>query len=130
MEKWRLLDTGVLTGAQNMTLDDTILECRADDQTPNTLRFLQFDPATVLVGYHQAVEQEARIDYCQRNGVEINRRITGGGAILFTPTCLGWELFADKTAPGISDLRYDLDKLATLVCSGTVAGLKRLEVDA
>ncbi|MHA1927025.1 MAG: lipoyl protein ligase domain-containing protein [Candidatus Thorarchaeota archaeon] len=130
MEKWRLLDTGVLNAAQNMALDDAILECRADDLTPNTLRFLQFDPSAVLVGFHQSVSQETRSDYCKRNGVDINRRITGGGAILFTPTCLGWELFADKATPGISGLKRDLDKLAGLVCSGTVAGLKRLGVDA
>ncbi|MHA1937880.1 MAG: lipoate--protein ligase family protein, partial [Candidatus Thorarchaeota archaeon] len=101
MTEWRLLDTGVLSGAQNMALDDALLECRAENETPNTLRFLQFNPSTVLVGYHQSVEQEARIDFCRENGVDINRRITGGGAILFTPSCLGWEIFADKEAPEV-----------------------------
>ena len=50
MTEWRLLDTGVLTGAQNMALDDVILECRSENRTPNTVRFLQFDPPTALVG--------------------------------------------------------------------------------
>ncbi len=128
--RWRLLDTGVLTGAENMALDDVILECHADGKSPNTLRFLQFSPPTALVGYHQSVEQEIRVDFCRRNGVDINRRITGGGAILFTPTCLGWELYAEKSAPGIHDLRLDLDRLARRICSATVRGLKRLGVDA
>jgi lipoate-protein ligase A len=130
MTEWRLLDTGVLTGAQNMALDDVILECRSENKTPNTVRFLQFDPPTALVGYHQSIEQEIRVDYCQRHGVDINRRITGGGAILFTPTCLGWEIFADKSAPGISELRRDLDRLARFVCSGAVSSLRRLGVEA
>ncbi|MCK4483855.1 MAG: lipoate--protein ligase family protein, partial [Candidatus Thorarchaeota archaeon] len=60
MTEWRLLDTGVLTGAQNMALDDVILECRSENKTPNTVRFLQFDPPTALVGYHQSIEQEIR----------------------------------------------------------------------
>jgi len=129
-ERWRLLDTGVLTGAENMALDDVVLECRDQGKTPNTLRFLQFNPPTVLVGYHQSVRQEVRIDYCKRNGVDINRRITGGGAILFTPTCLGWEIYADKTASGIGDLKRDLDRLARRICNGAVAGLRRLGVNA
>ncbi|MHA1770325.1 MAG: lipoyl protein ligase domain-containing protein [Candidatus Thorarchaeota archaeon] len=130
IDKWRLLDTGVLSGAENMALDDVILECKSQGKTPNTLRFLQFNPATVLVGYHQSVKQEVRLEYCQRNGVEVNRRITGGGTILFTPTCLGWEIFADKTAEGIKELRRDLDRLARRICNGAVGGLHRLGVDA
>ncbi|MBY8997526.1 MAG: DUF116 domain-containing protein [Candidatus Thorarchaeota archaeon] len=130
MSDWRLLDTGVLSGAENMAMDDAILECRAEKGTPNTLRFLQFKPSTVLVGYHQSVEQEVRLPFCIDNNVDINRRITGGGTILFTPTCLGWEIFADKTAQGVNELRKDLGKLAELICSGTVAGLKKFGVDA
>ncbi|MDF1538114.1 MAG: DUF116 domain-containing protein [Candidatus Thorarchaeota archaeon] len=130
MKKWRLLDTGIKTGSENMALDDAILECKSLENTPSTLRFLQFDPAAVLVGFHQSIAQEVRLDYCEKYGVDVNRRITGGGAILFTPTCLGWEIFADKSTPGINELRYDLDKLARLVCSGTVAGLRRLGVEA
>ena len=130
LSDWRLLDTGVLSGAENMAMDDAILECRAEMDTPNTLRFLQFKPSTVLVGYHQSVEQEVRVPFCVDNNVEINRRITGGGTILFTPTCLGWEIFADKTAQGVSELRKDLGRLAELICGGTVAGLKKLGVDA
>jgi len=130
LSDWRLLDTGVLTGAENMALDDAILECRAEMQTPNTLRFLQFKPSTVLVGYHQSVEQEVRVPFCSDNGVEVNRRITGGGTILFTPTCLGWEIFADKTAQGLNDLRKDLGKLAQFISDGAIRGLKKLGVEA
>ncbi len=130
MTRWRLLDTGVLTGAQNMALDDVILECKSEGKTPNTFRFLQFNPSAALVGYHQSIEQEIRLDYVSRNNIDINRRITGGGAILFTPTCLGWEVFADKSTPGIDDLRYDLERLARKVCSGAVRALNALGVDA
>ncbi|MFQ5833773.1 MAG: biotin/lipoate A/B protein ligase family protein [Candidatus Thorarchaeota archaeon] len=124
------MDTGVLTGAENMTLDDVILDCRSENESPNTMRFLQFNPGTVLIGYHQSVNQEVRVDYCREHGVDINRRITGGGAILFTPTCLGWEIFADKSASKVGELRRDLGRLARFVCQGAVAGLQRLGVNA
>jgi len=128
--KWRLLDTGVLTGAQNMALDDTLLECHSQGVSPNTVRFLQFRPSAALLGYHQSAEQEIRIDYCKRNGVDINRRITGGGTVLFSPTCLGWEIYADKKTPRIKNLGRDLDRLSRMVCSAAVEGLKTLGVEA
>ncbi len=130
MREWRLLDTGVKTGAENMALDDAILECRALGHTPDTLRFLQFSPPTVLVGFHQSIAQEVRLDYCKAHGIDVNRRITGGGAILFTPSCLGWEIFGDRDSPVVGELRRDLDELARVICTGTIAGLKRLGVEA
>ena len=48
MEKWTLLDTGVLTAAENCALDEVILTCRNKGLIPNTLRFLQFFPNAVL----------------------------------------------------------------------------------
>ncbi|NWF96933.1 MAG: DUF116 domain-containing protein [Candidatus Thorarchaeota archaeon] len=130
MREWRLLDTGFLSGAQNMALDDTLLECHSQGLSPNTVRFLQFRPSVALVGYHQSVEQEIRVDYCKRSGVDINRRITGGGTVLFTPKCLGWEIYADKRTPAVKSFGRDLDRLSRMVCSATVKGLRSLGLEA
>jgi len=81
METWRLLDTGARSGAENMALDETFLELKAGEKIPPTLRFLQFSSPTVLVGHHQSVEEEVRLDYCKSQRIEINRRLTGGGAL-------------------------------------------------
>ena len=72
MEEWRLLDTGRLNAAENMALDDVILECRAKDLILNTIRFLQFDPPAALVGYHQDVEQDliGSLRLCRSDGFE------------------------------------------------------------
>ena len=81
METWRLLDTGARSGAENMALDEVLLELKAGEKIPPTLRLLQFSSPTVLVGHHQTVEEEERHDYCKRRGIEINRGLTGGGAL-------------------------------------------------
>src|SRR4030042_3893838 len=81
METWRILDTGPRTAAENMALDEALLELKAERRIPHTLRFLQFSNPTVLVGHHQSVEEEVRLDYCRTQGIEINRRLTGGGAL-------------------------------------------------
>jgi lipoate-protein ligase A len=127
IDNWRLLDTGVHTATENMALDEAILYARSKNQIPNTIRFLQFDPNAVLVGYHQSVEQEVRIEYCTSRGIDINRRITGGGAIYFDKPQLGWELFASKDHPLIPNR---VDEIYKKISNGFIRGLKKLGLTA
>ncbi len=76
-----------------MALDQIILEEVGEGHSPPTLRFLQFDPPAALVGYHQDVDLEIRTDFCSENGIDINRRLTGGGSIFFQDSALGWEIY-------------------------------------
>src|SRR4030043_226761 len=108
METWRLLDTGARSGAENIALDETLLELKAAEKTPHTLRFRQFSNPTVLVGHHQSVEEEVRLDYCRAHGIEINRRLTGGGALYWGRKELGWEIYISKKDPRIPQRIEDL----------------------
>jgi lipoate---protein ligase len=126
-QKWRLLDTQPCSAAENMALDEVILEARSRDWIPNTLRFLQFSPPCTLVGYHQAVEQEVRPDYCQDHGIEINRRITGGGGLFWDESQLGWEIYAPRD---YSMLPKELDELYAFMCRGAELALAEFGVKA
>ncbi len=126
MARWRLLDTGVRSAAENMALDRVLIDARAAGESPNTLRFMQFDPPAVLVGHHQALGQEARLDYCERQGIDTNRRLTGGGAIYFDPPQIGWELVAARKDFG----SVRMEDLTRRICEAAAAGLQRLGVDA
>ncbi len=127
LEKWRLLDTGHCSAAKNMALDDVILKCRADNLIPNTIRFLQFDPPAVLVGYHQDIEQEIRLDFVNRKHIDVNRRVTGGGALYFDKTTLGWEVIASKE----SVQRYrNMEELFEIMCKGPVHALNAMGIRA
>src|SRR4030043_1247195 len=108
METWRLLDTGPRSAAENMALDEMLLELKAAGRIPHTLRFLQFSQPTVLVGHHQSVEEEVRLDYCRSQGIEINRRRTGGGAVYWGKKELGWEIYISKIDPRIPSRIEDL----------------------
>ena len=127
METWRLLDTGAHSASENMALDETLLELKAAGRIPHTLRFLQFSNPTVLVGHHQSVGEEVRLDYCQRQGIEINRRLTGGGALYWGKKELGWEIYISKNDPRIpsriEDLYRRMGKAASL-------GLRHLGIRA
>ncbi|MHB1345995.1 MAG: lipoate--protein ligase family protein, partial [Candidatus Humimicrobiaceae bacterium] len=94
--KFRVIDTGRLTAAQNMALDSTILELREENLVPDTIRFLSFSPHCALVGQFQSVEKEIRVNFCKDNAIEINRRVTGGGALYWDTKDVGWEIFSTK----------------------------------
>jgi len=96
MDQWRLLDIGKQTAAEHMALDAALLTAKNSYSIPNTVRFLQFSPPAVLLGYHQSMEQEVRIDFCKQHGIDVNRRLTGGGTIFFDTSQLGWEIICDK----------------------------------
>ena len=127
MKTWRFLDTGCRCAAENIALDDIFLECRARNLVPDTIRFLQFNPPAVLVGYHQAVEHEVRMDFCRSEGIDINRRITGGGAIFFDKPSLGWEIIASKSEVGFYRC---IEELYEKMCEGTIFGLEALGIPA
>lgn len=127
MKPWRLLDTGIRTAAENMALDEAILEARGRGSVPDTLRFLQFSPPAILVGYHQSVAQEVRSSFCREHEIDINRRLTGGGAIFFDRSQLGWEVFAGTDSSFVSRDRIRLFKQ---IAEAAVAGLRKLGIEA
>ncbi len=110
-----------------MALDEALLEVKGEGKSPNTIRFLQFSPRTVLIGFHQALQEEIRTDYCRANRIDINRRITGGGAIFFDENQLGWEVFCDKV---FFDAAIPNTRLFKTLCDPVVAALALLRLDA
>lgn len=122
---WRLIDTGLRPAAENIAINRAMLEAHQQGQIPHTLRFLRFTPSA-LVGFHQSVEQELRVDYCAAHGIAIQRRITGGGAIYFDETQIGWELYLDRKTLGTADMQ----EISRRICELAAAGIRRLGVDA
>ncbi|MBI5445956.1 MAG: lipoate--protein ligase family protein, partial [Deltaproteobacteria bacterium] len=123
---WRLLDTGPRAPADNLALDEALLSA-CDAEGGSTFRLLQFSRPCALIGFNQAVSLEVREEYCRRRGIEVNRRITGGGAIYCDPGQLGWELIAPKDTPG---LPARPEELYALFCEGAVRGLRKLGIEA
>lgn len=127
MTVWRLLDTPPMTAAENMALDETLVELKGKGKTPDTIHFLQFSPRCVLVGYHQSVEEEVRVDYCMANNIEINRRNTGGGALFFDENQLGWEVISSKS---FFDVKLPNLRLFKRLCAPVVEALRILGVES
>jgi lipoate-protein ligase A len=122
---WRVIDTGVRRAAENFALNRALLESRKQGVGPSTLRFLQFRPSALL-GYHQSAEQELDLDYCASHGIDIQRRITGGGAIYMDERQFGWELYLTRQDVGSGDMTA----IARRICEAAARGIARFGVDA
>jgi len=120
-----VIDTGIREGRRQIAFDQALIEGRRSNAIPDTIRFLRFPP-TALIGRHQALSREVRVDYCRANGIGLVRRITGGGAIYFDEGQLGWSLVFDRATLGIGSLT----DLAREICEAAAAGLSKLGVDA
>ena len=125
MDNWRVIDTGLRSAARNIALNRALLEARQAEEIPSTLRFLRFTPAALL-GYHQSAEQELNLDYCRAHKIEIQRRITGGGAIYFDETQIGWELYLHKRDVGTTDMQA----ISRRLCHAAATAISALGADA
>jgi lipoate-protein ligase A len=124
---FRLLDTGLLSAAENMALDEVLTRRAGQGLSPPTLRFLRFSPDAALLGFHQQAERELRLDYCRQEGIAVNRRLTGGGALLFQSSALGWELIAPAHhGPFAGGFEAALAR----ICAAAARGISSLGVDA
>jgi len=122
---FRVIDTGIRDGRRQIAFDQAMIDARKAGAIPDTIRFLRFPP-TALIGRHQALSREVKLDHCRAHGIGVVRRITGGGALYFDEGQLGWELVFDRATLGIGSLA----ELTREICEAAAGGLSRLGIAA
>lgn len=124
MTAWRVIDSGIRRAAEHFALNRALLEARRQGGQ-STLRFLQFAPSALL-GYHQSAAQELRLDTCAKLGIDIQRRISGGGAIFMDESQFGWELYLDRADLGTRDM----GAIAARICEAAARAVRGFGIDA
>lgn len=82
MEFWSLLsDLSPRLGSFNMAVDEYLFR-RLGRSSRTAVRFYRWERPTVSLGYSQRIDDVLDYDYCQRNGIDVVRRITGGKLVL------------------------------------------------
>jgi len=81
MDTWRLLCLQTNNAYMNMAIDEAILNELILGNVPNTLRFYRWKPSAVSIGKNQSPNNQVHIDSCKQQGVDIVRRISGGGTV-------------------------------------------------
>src|SRR5262245_42059911 len=126
---WRLLVTAPLHGPANMALDEALLRSRIRASGPPTVRFYGWRPATVSLGYAQAIDGIVDRARCQALGIGLVRRPTGGSALLHEPPERE-VTYSVAARAGSCPGRDDVLESYRVLGVGLAGGLARLGVEA
>ena len=78
---YRFINTGIQDAALNMAIDEAILTHHLRGEVPPTLRVFKWTQTAISLGRFQSIEREIELEACQRLGVALVRRPTGGRAV-------------------------------------------------
>lgn len=123
---WRLLADDGAGAAGGLALDEALMGGYgrdAPDRAP-TLRLYTYRSHAALVGRFQHLDAEVDLDACARTGTGVNRRPTGGGAIVMGAGQLGVAVVS--RAPAAERPKELLERYA----AGIQAGLAELGITA
>jgi lipoate-protein ligase A len=109
-------------GSWNMGVDDMLME-RAAEQGIGTLRFYEWSPATLSLGYFQNAED--RLGHVASRACPLVRRSSGGGAILHDR-----ELTYSISLPSAHPLAADAETLYRRIHSLLLATLAEFGITA
>jgi lipoate-protein ligase A len=115
-----------MTGAENMALDEALLEEHARGEAAPTLRVYGWRPAAVSLGRFQRAESSIDLEACQALGIDVVRRPTGGRAILHTANEVTFSLVVSAARLGTTGVMDSYRELA----GGIVGALRSLGLDA
>jgi lipoate-protein ligase A len=92
---------------------------------------LYINRPSVIVGKNQQIEAEVNIAYCEQHGIEIVRRISGGGAVYHDYGNINYAFIANRQAGYVMDRDFLSPVVAVLqqigVCA-TIGARKELLV--
>ena len=124
MNFWRYIKNDYVTASAGLAADEIIANRAGSGTSQPTLRLYTYKPCA-LVGRFQTIENELNLDYCAENKIPVNRRPTGGGAIIMGQEQLGMAL----AIPGRSDETYARvrERMAQF-SKGIISGLSTLGI--
>ncbi len=126
MSKWRIINEGKHSEAMHHAIDQVLTKNMENGDMKPTLRFWYRKNPSVPFGRFQAYEDEVEHDYAEEKGVEVVRRITGGGAMFCEPgNVITYSIYIprEQVSEDVEESYRQLDNFA-------VEALKDLGVDA
>ncbi|EFG10116.1 Putative lipoate-protein ligase [Streptomyces clavuligerus] len=82
---WQLIHEGPQSPALHMALDEVITAEVAAGRRPPTLRVWEWGAPAVVIGSFQSLRNEVDAEAAGRHGIQVVRRISGGGAMFIEP---------------------------------------------
>jgi|GEM_PF-400712 lipoate-protein ligase A len=126
-DRWHIVPETPLDPWRNLALDEHLAAEVARGHRPPTLRFWGWSQAAVVLGRSQLLGEEVAEQVAQAHGLTVTRRLSGGGAMLVTPTgSITYSLYLpEATLAG-----YSLRDSYELCDAWAVEALRELGIDA
>lgn len=127
---WRLIDDAAYSVQMGLAIDEVLFDKmdQPEYQGPNIIRFYQFSPPSVVIGFHQDIK-EIDLQYIRETGLHLGRRITGGGAIIMGVPDVNAQLGVSILVKNVPGFPVKLGSKYALLSRALVSGLKHLGLD-
>ena len=90
--QWRYISEDRVSDSFGLAADEAMTLRVGGNLSPSVLRLYTYRSYSALVGRFQRIENELNLDFCREQKIFLNRRPTGGGAILMGEDQLGVAL--------------------------------------
>jgi len=131
-ERWKQYDWQVIPGEPvappvNLALDEVLTKTVGQGARTPTLRIWRWAAPCIVIGRFQSVQNEVQAENAERLGVQIVRRISGGGAMFIQPeNAITWSIHVPPSfVEGLS-----FPQSYAFLDSWVVSALRELGIDA
>ncbi|MEQ6376149.1 biotin/lipoate A/B protein ligase family protein [Bacillaceae bacterium S4-13-58] len=125
-QTWIYLNTGKGTPTFNMALDEMLLTWHSRGEIPPAIRFYQWDPATLSIGYFQKIKDKIDLDAVREKGLGFVRRLTGGRAVLHDQELTYSVVVAEQG----QDMPRSVIEAYRVLSQGILEGYKEIGIEA
>lgn len=123
---WHFINSGKCSASFNMALDEALLEWHSKGEIGPVLRFYEWQPATLSIGYFQSVDKEIEMDAVHKHGLGFVRRPTGGRGVLHEHE-LTYSVIVSESYP---DMPETVTEAYRVISGGVLEGFRNLGLDA
>ena len=116
---WRLLDYSCDSASRNLATEEALARSTSSKNFRPTIRFW-VNPQSVVLGRFQEPSAEVDTSLCQRSGIQIARRFTGGGTVFHDKGNLNFTIV---TRPEMRSTLTGLNEAASAIILDTLSGL-------
>ncbi len=104
--------------AENLALDELLPVLADEENAGEALRVWEWPEYAVVLGAGCHVRDDVDVERCERDGVVIRRRSSGGGTVLLGPGCLCYSLVLRLDAdPALRGIRTSYAWILERVCT-------------
>ena len=123
---WYFINSGPCSPSFNMALDEALLLWHNEGLIPPVIRFYQWSPAALSIGYFQKVDKEIDLEAVRSQGLGFVRRPTGGRGVLHEHE-LTYSIIVSEDYP---DMPESVTAAYRVLSEGLLQGFRNLGMQA